>query len=406
MSKQLSADLASLRIDRAAPKRSRGWLRAFVIFGVLGGVGWAGYTYGKPYVESRVFKAEVAVTEIASVSPAQASVNLTATGYVVPQSTAKIGAKIVGKIVKVDVKEGDEVKAGHVLFELDPEDQKAAVTSAQARVAAASAKVATAKAQLAESDLELQRQKKLVEAGAIARSGVDDLEGRRKSLHALIKAAEAEVYAAQAEVQSLTTGLKNLKIAAPIDGTAMTRPANLGDIASPDEPLLELADFSTLLVEVDVPESRLGMVKRGGPCEVVLDSFGSERFPGEVVMVAPRLNRSKATGIVKVKLKKPPENLRPEMSARVSFLDKPLDEAKLKEPPKIIVPGAAVVDHAGGKAVWVVEEGKLRLVGVKLGEAFGTGFVVESGPPPGTRVVKDPPKDLADGQAVKEKSPS
>jgi hypothetical protein len=60
------------------------------------------------------------------------------------------------------------------------------------------------------------------------------------------------VYAAQAEVQSLTTGLKNLKIAAPIDGTAMTRPANLGDIASPDEPLLELADFSTLLVEVDV----------------------------------------------------------------------------------------------------------------------------------------------------------
>src|SRR5688500_11338757 len=112
MSKQLSADLASLRIDRAAPKRSRGWLRALVVFGVLGGVGWAGYTYGKPYVESRVFKAEVAVTEIASVSPAQASVDLTATGYVVPQSTAKIGAKIVGKIVKVDVKEGDEVKIG------------------------------------------------------------------------------------------------------------------------------------------------------------------------------------------------------------------------------------------------------------------------------------------------------
>lgn len=406
MSKQLSADLASLRIDRTAPKKSRGWLRALIVFSVLGGVGWAGYSYGKPYVESRVFKAEVSVTEIASVSPAQASVDLTATGYVVPQSTARIGAKIIGKIVKVTLKEGDSVKAGDVLFELDPDDQKAAVQAAQARVAAANAKVATAQAQLAESDLEFKRQKKLVEAGAIARAGVDDLEAKRKSVEALIKAAQAETYAAQAEVTSLTTGLKNLKIVAPIDGTAMTKPANLGDIVSPDEPLLELADFGTLLVEVDVPEARLGMVKQGGPCEVILDAFGSQRFPGEVVTVAPRLNRSKATGIVKVKLKTPPETLRPEMSARVSFLAKPLDEEKLKEPPKIIVPAAALIDHAGGKAVWVIEDEKLRLVGVKVGEAFGTGFVVESGPPPGTRVVKDPPKNLTEGQAIKEKSPS
>lgn len=406
MSKQLSADLASLRIDRAAPKRSRGWLRALILFSFLGSVGYAGYTYGKPYVESRVFKAEVSVTEIASVSPAQSAVDLTATGYVVPQSTARIGAKIVGKIVKVYFKEGDVIKAGDVIFELDPDDQKAAVQSAQARVAAAGAKVATAQALLAESDLDFKRQKKLVEAGAIARAGVDDLEAKRKSLEAQIKAAQAEVYAAQAEAQSLSTGLKNLKIVAPIDGTAMTKPANLGDIASPDEPLLELADFSTLLVEVDVPEARLGIVKQGGPCEIILDSFGSERFPGEVVTIAPRLNRSKATGIVKVRLKNPPATLRPEMSARVSFLDKPLDEAKLKEPPKIIVPGAALIDHAGGKAVWVVEDEKLRLVAVKLGEAFGSGFVVESGPPPGTRVVKDPPKNLSEGQAVKEKSPS
>jgi RND family efflux transporter MFP subunit len=376
-----------------------------VVLGFLGAASWAGYRYGKPYVEAQVFKAEVAVTEIASVSPAQAAVDLTATGYVVPQSTAKIGAKIVGRIVKVNIKEGQSVKAGDVIFELDPDDQKAAVQSAQARVAAAGAKVATAKAQYAETDLEHKRQIKLVEAGAVARATLDDLESRRKSLEAVIKAAEAEVYAAQAEAQSLTTGLKNLKIVSSIDGTAVTRPANLGDIASPDEPLVELADFSTLLVEVDVPEARLGMVKDGGPCEVVLDSFGSQRFQGEVVMVAPRLNRSKATGVVKVRIKSPPENLRPEMSARVSFLDKPLDEAQLKEPPKTIVPAGAVIDQAGGKAVWVVDQGRVKLVPVTLGEAFGSGFVIQSGPPPGTRVVKDPAKELVDGQAVKEKKP-
>ncbi len=406
MSDKLSSDLASLRIDRSAPKGPNRVLRGVIALALVGALGWAGFVYGKPYVESQVFKAEVAVTEIASVSPAQASVDLTATGYVVPQSTAKVGAKIVGRIVKANVKEGQLVKAGDVLFELDPDDQKAAVQSAQARVAAASAKVATAKAQYAETELEHKRQLKLVEAGAVGRATLDDLESRRKSLEAGIKAAEAEVYAAHAEVQSLSTGLKNLKIIAAIDGTAVTRPANLGDIASPDEPLVELADFSTLLVEVDVPEARLGMVKQGGPCEVVLDSFGSERFPGEVVTIAPRLNRSKATGTVKVKLTKAPETLRPEMSARVSFLAKALDEAQLKEAPKTIVPGAALVDHAGGKAVWVVDEGKLRLVPIQVGAAFGSGFVVESGPPPGTRVVKDPGKGLAEGQAVKEKTPS
>lgn len=406
MSDKLSSDLASLRIDRSAPKGPNRGLRAALALAFVGAIGWAGFVYGKPYVESQVFKAEVAVTEIASVSPSQASVDLTATGYVVPQSTAKVGAKIVGRIVKVSVTEGQSVKAGDVLFELDPDDQKAAVQSAQARVAAAGAKVATAKAQHAETELEHKRQQKLVEAGAVGRATLDDLAARRKSLEAGIKAAEAEVYAAQAEVQSLSTGLKNLKILAAIDGTAVTRPANLGDIASPDEPLVELADFSTLLVEVDVPEARLGLVKQGGPCEVVLDSFGSERFPGEVVTIAPRLNRSKATGTVKVKLTKAPDTLRPEMSARVSFLAKPLDEAQMKEAPKTIVPGAALVDRAGSKAVWVVEDGKLRLVPIKLGDAFGTGFVVESGPPPGTRVVKDPAESLAEGQAVKEKSPS
>ncbi len=405
MPSQLTQDLASLRIDRTA-KPPRRWLRALVTVAALGGAGYAAVVYGKPYVEARVFKTEVSVTQIASVSPSQAAVDLTATGYVVPQSTARVGSKIVGRVVKVNVKEGEKVKAGDVLFELDPDDQKAAVQSAQAQVSAAGAKVLTAKAQFAETELEYKRQTKLAESGAVARATVDDLEARRKSLEAQIKAAEAEVYAAQAEVTSLSTGLKNLKIAAPIDGTAVTKPVSVGAVASPAEPLVELADFGSLLVEVDVPEGRLGLVKDGGPCEVVLDAFGSERFRGEVAMIAPRLNRSKATGVVKVRLVQPPPNLRPEMSARVSFLDKPLDEATLKAAPTIIVPAGAVFDHAGGKAVWVVDQEKVKLSVVKVGEELGTGLVLLSGPPAGTKVVKDPPAGLLDGQGIKEKSGS
>jgi multidrug efflux pump subunit AcrA (membrane-fusion protein) len=167
---------------------------------------------------------------------------------------------------------------------------------------------------------------------------------------------------------------------------------------------LELADFTSLLVEADVSEGRLAVVKAGGPCEIVLDAIPSERFQGEVVEVGPRLNRSKATATVKVRFKAPPAELRPEMSARVSFLQKPLDEAQLKETAKNVVPAAAVVERAGGKAVYVLDAGKVKLVPVTLGEALGSGFVLKEGPAPGTRVVKDPPRDLADGQSVKEKT--
>jgi HlyD family secretion protein len=210
--------------------------------------------------------------------------------------------------------------------------------------------------------------------------------------------------ASSADSESAKVQLTHLKILAPIDGTVMTKPAAIGDVTNPGIPLLELADFTSLLVEVDVSEGRLAVVKSGGPCEIVLDAIPSERFQGEVVEVGPRLNRSKATATVKVRFKAPPTELRPEMSARVSFLQKPLDEAQLKETAKNVVPAAAVVERAGSKVVYVLEAGKVKLVPVTVGEALGSGFVLKDGPAPGTRVVKDPPKDLADGQSVKEKT--
>jgi hypothetical protein len=136
----------------------------------------------------------------------------------------------------------------------------------------------------------------------------------------------------------------------------------------------------------------------------VLDAFGDRRLRGEVVELAPRLNRAKATGTVKVKVLDAAELLRPEMSARVSFLSKPLEEAQLKQAPKVFVPAGAVTDRAGSKVVFVIEEGKVRAVPVTLGPPLGGGFELKSGPTPGTRLVKDPPATLADGQGVKEKT--
>ena len=118
------------------------------------------------------------------------------------------------------------------------------------------------------------------------------------------------------------------------------------------------------------------------------------------------MNRTKATVTVKVAFVDDREGVLPDMAARVSFLSSELDKAELKAPPKTIIPGEAVATRNGAKVVFVVQDGRLRLVPIELGPSFGSGFELKRGPTPGTRLVKNPAETLTDGQGVKEKSGS
>jgi RND family efflux transporter MFP subunit len=406
MDDRLASDLASLRIDRQAPPRSTGRaVRWIVVLAVLGGVAFAGWRIGAPMLEARLFKTEVGVTEVAVVSPAQAQVQLTSTGYVVPQVQVDVSSKLVGRVDKATVREGSVVKAGQVLFELDASDQRVLVASAQARVAASRARAATARAQLAEIVLQRDRERRLADTGAIAPATADDLAARAKSLEEQVHASDADISAAQAEVNALSTNLGNTTIRAPIDGTIITKPLLVGDVVTPGTPMAKIADFGSIVVETDVPEGRLHMVGKGRPCEIVLDAYPDKRWRGEVVEVSPQLNRAKATATVKVRFLDRDDTVLPEMAARVSFLHEALDPSKLAEPPKKILPGSALAERGGAKVVFVIDEGRVRMVPVTLGNAFGGGFELTEGPAPGVKIVSQPSATLADGQAIKERSP-
>jgi RND family efflux transporter MFP subunit len=402
----LSSDLASLRIDRdRRPASSGRALRWIGVLSVVGAIAFAGWRVAVPAVESKLFKTEVGVTEIAVVSPAQSQVQLTSTGYVVPQVEVDVSSKLVGRVEKAFVQEGSVVKAGQVLFELDPNDQRVLVTSAQAKVAAAKARAATARAQLAEVVLQRDREKKLADTGAVSQATADDLTAKAKSLEEQVNATDADVTASQAEVSALATNLANTTIRSPIEGTVITKPLLAGDVVSPGTSMAKIADFSTIVVETDVPEGRLHVVRKGGPGEIVLDAYPDKRWRGEVVEISPQLNRAKATATVKVRFLDRDDTVLPEMAARVSFLEAPLDPGKMKEPPKKIVPASALVDRGGAKVVFVLDGGRVQMVPVTLGPAFGGGFELASGPAPGTKLVSDPPQALVDGQQVKERSP-
>src|SRR6266487_2500903 len=147
---RLSSDLASLKIDRDAPPR-RSVVKPLMWVAIVAGLAVAAYFLLLPRLSAQLFKTEVDITELAMVSPAQSSVQLTATGYVIAETTAKVGAKMMGRIVELPVMDGSVVKKGDLIARLDDQAQRSAVATARSKVAAARARAQASRASLAET---------------------------------------------------------------------------------------------------------------------------------------------------------------------------------------------------------------------------------------------------------------
>ncbi len=407
MTDQLSSDLASLRIARDEHPPSSGWLRRIVVVGVLAAAGAAAWVYGKPLIEAKVLRPEVDVTQIVVITPAEAEAKLTSTGYVVPQRVSHVGAKMPGRIKEMRVREGDVVSAGDVLAELEAADQRAMLHTAKARVLMAKAQVQTAKAELADAQQKAKRERKLAQAGVGQAAMAEDLEFRAVAVQRQVGAAEAAVKAAQAEVDAIEVGISYYTITAPMNGTVVAKPSQVGELVGVQAAaLVELADFESLMVETDVPEGRLHLVELEDPCQIVLDAYPTRTYRGRVRQITPKVNRAKATVTVKVGFDGDSERVLPDMAARVSFLSGEPDPALADLPPKVIVPGAAIAEREGKQVVFVLEDDTVRTQLVELGEAVGSGFELLSGPQAGATVVREPPRTLEDGQKVKRKDES
>lgn len=405
MSDQLSSDLASLKIDRNAPREGKGRGLAVSASAVaLSLLALLGYYVVYPYATARMFKTEVSTTAILLVSPVQGQIELTSSGYVVAQTTSKVSATVLGRLARVAVKEGDTVEAGQLLAILEQAEAKSRLLAARTKVLAAQARAQTSRANLAEGREQTERERALVDHGVSPKAGLDDLTLRARSLEEQVKAADAETRAAAAEVEAASVLFDATQIYSPIHGTVVAKPAEMGELVGPlAGPVVELADFRTLVVETDIPEGRLAKVKEDSPCEISLDAFPGQRYRGVTVEISKRVNRAKATVAVKVKFKDDAEGVLPDMSARVSFLGAELDDQMIKAAPKLVVPGAAVATRQGAKVVFVVEDDHVKAFPITLGAPFGDGFELTQGPAAGTKVVENPPATLADGLKIKEK---
>jgi RND family efflux transporter MFP subunit len=338
---------------------------------------------------------EVEATTVGEVYPSQTLSLLNASGYVVAQRKAAVASKVTGRLVAISVEEGDVVKKGDVIARLENEDVASAQKQASANLEASRAGLESAKAELHDAKINLDRQKELLSKDYVSRLEYDSADARHKKALAAVASAEAAVRASAAALHGADVAYGYSFIRAPFDAVVLTKDADIGDIVTPigaaelaKAAVVTIADMDSLLVEADVSESNLKQVKTGEPCEIQLDAFPGIRLRGEVHMIVPTADRTKASVLVKVKFLDKDKRILPEMSAKVAFLERTLKPEELK--PRVAVNSSAIVTRSSRKYVYLISDNIAIETPVSTGEQLGDMIEILDGVKPGDRIVLKP----------------
>ncbi|HEY6940014.1 efflux RND transporter periplasmic adaptor subunit [Dokdonella sp.] len=402
--------LQQLRIDRSAPTpRGRGagvWIGAVVGVLALGLAAGGGWWF---LHDAKAVEVDAATASAPSAAGSGPLAVLQATGYVTARRQATVSAQITGTLTDVLIEEGERVEAGQVLAHLENTAQKAQLAQAEAGYRAAQAQLAQLAVQLAQSKRDVARAEELVgrklvsrQAVELARTQVDAQSAQLESLRRQVDVAKAAVDGAQVQLDYCT-------IRAPFAGVVIAKAAQPGEIVSPLSAgggftrtgVGTIVDMDSLEVEVDVNESYINRVAAKQPVEAVLDAYPDWKIPGRVIAIIPTADRGKATVKVRVAMDQKDARIVPDMGVRVSFLeDSSAPKAAAAEPPKgVLVPSASIVQRDGRSVVFVLDGDRARMRAVTAGQTYADQRLVE-GIGVGTRIVREPSAELADGSRI------
>ena len=388
------SDLSSLRIDRSSrgeqssrQRRSGGrWIVWTIVIVVL----LAGALLLKNWFSSGV---EVQLATATLTSPSQANAVLTASGYVVARRKAAVASKGTGTLVFLAVDEGDRVKKGQLIARLDDSDVAASLRRARENLR-------VAEADLDDAKINFERMQKLVGTRAIAQANYDAADARYKRVLATIEAAKFAVQEAEVAVE-------NTRIIAPFDGTVLKKNADVGEIVAPlagavssRAAVVTIADMSSLEVDADVSEANITRVSANQNCEITLDAYPQQRYPGYVSNIVPTADRAKATVMVKIRFKQYDQRVLPEMGAKITFLVAGASADATNVKPVLTVPAAAVATRDGRQVVFQIKEDRAVEVPVTTGRKLGNAIEITGGLKEGDKVISKADEQIQAGTKV------
>jgi RND family efflux transporter MFP subunit len=310
---ELKQDLDSLKIDRSARRSSPWRWPLLLLIPALLGLGAlyalrARQALAAPSVE--VVRASVTRPGSDAGSPI-----LTASGYVVARRQAVVSAKIQGRLEQLNVEEGSRVRKDDIIARLESADYEAQVERSRAQIQRATA-------DLAEAQRVERLNEQLAAERVVSRNELEAAQSR-------VAIAEAALAQAEADLRLNEAHLQNTQIRAPFAGTVVKKIAEVGESVAPIPPgvnistasgaIVALADLDTLEVEADVNESNVARLQEDQPAQVAVEAFPDRGYDAVLRQVIPTADRTKATVMVKVTILQKDADLKPEMSARVTF---------------------------------------------------------------------------------------
>ena len=349
---------------------------------------------------------EITVTQVKSESLTPSVFGI---GSVEARQSWLMGPTVAGRVLRVHVDVGQAVKAGQLLAEMDPVDldqrlqaQDAALSRAASVQAAVQAQVADAQARHQLATTNLNRQKELARQNFISTSALDGREQELQSAQAAHQAAQANLQAAkqdahrlQAERAAVLQQRQNTRLIAPADAVVISRDAESGSTVVAGQPVLRLANPSSLWVKLRVDQARSTGLAVGLPAQIVLRSSPQQVLAGQVQRVELQADPVTEERIAQVAFESMPTSLSIGEMAEVTVKLQPSEQA-------LVLPQASLQTNQGRTGVWRVKDGALDFVPVQLGAASLDGRVqAMSGLASGDTVVVYSEKPLSTGARYK-----
>lgn len=335
-----------------------------------------------------VSKVPVSVAEITLGNVEQ---SLVYNGDIEAEHAVKVFSKIPDRIEEFYVDDGDVVEKGQPLA-------KIFATTIEQNVQQAEAGLNALLAQEANLTVEYERANRLFNEGAMSKQQFDSIETQYKAIAAQVEQAKAGLRSAKASLEDAT-------ITAPIDGIVGKRYMEVGDMASPGMPLVEIVQMDRVKIIFDVTETDLGRIAKGQQANIRVKSYPDKAFVGEVVAISPILDPMTRMAEVEVLIDNPDGALKPGMFAEVTVITGVLENV-------ISVPRFATIENTSLQridgenevvkkySVFVVQDGKAYQRELNVNYVNHISLAVDSGINVGDMIVVEGQNNLRDSLEV------
>ena len=342
---------------------------ALLALGVLGGL--SSCSDESPPASSPAAEPAPVAVRTETLQLAQVSDRISLVGTVTARSEALISSKLLSYIRSIPVHEGDRVSAGQTVTVLDDRELRARLEAAQASQAEAASAIlaaehgiASEQSQLHLAEITHQRFEDLLAKESVSRQEFDEVDARLKAARAAVALARSRKSQADAKRAQAKAGIVQAEVmlsyavlTAPLAGIITERMAEPGDLAAPGTPLLRIEETGAYRLEVAAPESQLTNLRVGQQLPVAIDVLGTAGpSDGRIVEIVPAVDRESRTFTVKIQL----PAIRSGLYGR-AFL--PGSQREI-----LTVPVSSVLERGQLQSVFVVQDGRARLLLLTLGE--------------------------------------